>query len=144
MPWWPSLFKLADSIPFLTFGTSNAKSTNTATLRQHIAQLAREIASSVKAPGQFIDIDGGVGFSYRHPEAEVEITATAQHTLTLLQSLSGSMAIVLKMIQQQPKLQIDALADFEFAAGLGQILLGQPHTKRSALKVNAVSATALS
>lgn len=39
------------------------------------------------------------------------------------------MAIVLKMIQQQPKLQIDALADFEFAAGLGQILLGQPHTK---------------
>lgn len=28
---------------------------NTATLRQHIAQLAREIASSVKAPGQFID-----------------------------------------------------------------------------------------
>lgn len=102
---------------------------NTATLRQHIAQLAREIASSVKAPGQFIDIDGGVGFSYRHPEAEVEITATAQHTLTLLQSLSGSMAIVLKMIQQQPELQIDALADFEFAAGLGQILLGQPHTK---------------
>lgn len=102
---------------------------NTATLRQHIAQLAREIASSVKAPGQFIDIDGGVGFSYRHPEAEVEITATAQHTLTLLQSLSGSMAIVLKMIQQQPELQIDALADFEFAAGLGQILLGQPQTK---------------
>lgn len=102
---------------------------NTTTLRQHIAQLAREIASSVKAPGQFIDIDGGVGFSYRHPEAEVEITATAQHTLTLLQSLSGSMAIVLKMIQQQPELQIDALADFEFAAGLGQILLGQPHTK---------------
>lgn len=102
---------------------------NTATLRQHIAQLAREIASSVKAPGQFIDIDGGVGFSYRHPEAEVEITATAQHTLTLLQSLSGSMAIVLKMIQQQTELQIDALADFEFAAGLGQILLGQPHTK---------------
>jgi len=102
---------------------------DTATLRQHIAQLAREIASSVKAPGQFIDIDGGVGFSYRHPEAEVEITATAQHTLTLLQSLSGSMAIVLKMIQQQPELQIDALADFEFAAGLGQILLGQPHTK---------------
>lgn len=102
---------------------------HTATLRQHIAQLAREIASSVKAPGQFIDIDGGVGFSYRHPEAEVEITATAQHTLTLLQSLSGSMAIVLKMIQQQPELQIDALTDFEFAAGLGQILLGQPHTK---------------
>lgn len=104
---------------------------NAMTLRQHIAQLAREIASSVKAPGQFIDIEGGVGFSYRHPDAEgeVEITATAQHTLTLLQSLSGSVAIVLKMIQEQPDLQVDALTDFEFAAGLGQLLLGQPYTK---------------
>lgn len=104
---------------------------NATTLRQHIAQLAREIASSVKAPGQFIDIEGGVGFSYRHPDAEgeVEITATAQHTLTLLQSLSGSVAIVLKMIQEQPDLQMDALTDFEFAAGLGQLLLGQPYTK---------------
>ncbi|QLG94679.1 ParB family protein [Pseudomonas yamanorum] len=102
---------------------------NAVTLRQHIAQLAREVASAVKAPGEFLDVDGGVGFSYRHPEVDVEVTATAQHTLTLLQSLSGSMAIVLKMIQQQPDLQADALADFEFAAGLGQILLGQPHTK---------------
>jgi len=102
---------------------------NASTLRQHIAQLAREVASAVKAPGEFLDVDGGVGFSYRHPEVDVEVTATSQHTLTLLQSLSGSMAIVLKMIQQQPDLQADALADFEFAAGLGQILLGQPHTK---------------
>ncbi|WP_016971639.1 ParB family protein [Pseudomonas tolaasii] len=105
---------------------------NADTLRQHIAQLAREVASAVKAPGEFLDVDGGVGFSYRHPDVEVEVTATAQHTLTLLQSLSGSMAIVLKMIQQQPDLQVDALADFEFAAGLGQILLGQPHTKDQA------------
>jgi len=102
---------------------------NSTTLRQHIAQLAREVASAVKAPGEFLDIDGGIGFSYRHPEVEVEVTATAQHTLTLLQSLSGSIAIVLKMIQQQPDLQVDALTDFEFAAGLGQILLGQPQTK---------------
>jgi ParB family protein of integrating conjugative element (PFGI_1 class) len=102
---------------------------NTVTLRKHIAQLAREIASAVKAPGEFMDIDGGVGFSYWHPEVDVEITATAQHTLTLLQSLSGSMAIVLNMIHQQPELQADALADFEFAAGLGQILMGQPRTK---------------
>jgi hypothetical protein len=42
------------------------------------------------------------------------------------------MAIALKMIQQQPELQVEevgALADFEFAAGLGQILLGQPYAK---------------
>ncbi len=105
---------------------------NPVTLRQHIAQLAREVASSVKAPGEFLDVNGGVGFSYRHPSEDVEVTATAQHTLTLLQSLSGSIAIALKMIQQQPELQAEqagSLADFEFAAGLGQILLGQPYAK---------------
>ena len=105
---------------------------NPVTLRQHIAQLAREVASSVKAPGEFLDVNGGVGFSYRHPSEDVEVTATAQHTLTLLQSLSGSIAIALKMIQQQPELkaeQAGSLADFEFAAGLGQILLGQPYAK---------------
>ncbi|MBI6907123.1 ParB family protein [Pseudomonas palleroniana] len=101
---------------------------NPVTLRQHIAQLAREVASTVNAPGEFLDLDGGVGFSYRHPTEDVEVTATAQHTLTLLQSLSGSIAIALKMIQQQPE-QAGSLADFEFAAGLGQILLGQPYTK---------------
>lgn len=101
---------------------------NPVTLRQHIAQLAREVASTVNAPGEFLDLDGGVGFSYRHPTEDVEVTATAQHTLTLLQSLSGSIAIALKMIQQQPE-QADSLADFEFAAGLGQILMGQPYAK---------------
>lgn len=101
---------------------------NPVTLRQHIAQLAREVANSVNAPGEFQDLDGGVGFSYRHPTEDVEVTATAQHTLTLLQSLSGSIAIALKMIQQQPE-QAGSLADFEFAAGLGQILLGQPYAK---------------
>lgn len=105
---------------------------NPVTLRQHIAQLAREVASSVKAPGEFLDVNGGVGFSYRHPSEDIEVTATAQHTLTLLQSLSGSIAIALKMIQLQPELQAEqagSLADFEFAAGLGQILLGQPYAK---------------
>lgn len=98
-------------------------------LRVHIAQLAREIASSVGAPGEIIEVDGGIGFSYRHPEEELDVTATAQHTLMLLQSLSGSIAIALNMIQQKPELQVDALADFEFAAGLGQLLLGRPVTK---------------
>ncbi|TVT83985.1 ParB family protein [Pseudomonas sp. H3(2019)] len=98
-------------------------------LRLHIAQLAREVAASVNAPGEIFEVDGGIGFSYRHPEGEVEVNATAQHTLTLLQSLSGSIAIALNMIQQQNDLPQDALADFEFAAGLGQLLLGQPTTK---------------
>ncbi|NVZ63653.1 ParB family protein [Pseudomonas gingeri] len=98
-------------------------------LRVHIAQLAREISSSVGAPGEIIEVEGGIGFSYRHPEEELDVTATAQHTLMLLQSLSGSIAIALNMIQQKPELQVDALADFEFAAGLGQLLLGRPVTK---------------
>ncbi|AMB86049.1 transcriptional regulator [Pseudomonas agarici] len=98
-------------------------------LRAHIAQLAREIASSVGAPGEIIEVEGGIGFSYKHPETELEVTATAQNTLMLLQSLSGSIAIALNMIQQNPALQVEALADFEFAAGLGQLLLGQPTTK---------------
>lgn len=58
------------------------------------------------------------------------MNATAQHTLTLLQSLSGSIAIALNMIQQQPEMPKDALSDFEFAAGLGQLLLGQPAAMR--------------
>lgn len=98
-------------------------------LRRHIAQLAQEIVDSVKAPGEIQIIQGGIGFSYRHPEQETEVTPTAQRTLLLLQSMSGSMALVLNLIQQKPELQVDALADFEFAAGLGQLLLGQPTTQ---------------
>jgi hypothetical protein len=98
-------------------------------LRLHIAQLAREVADSVHAPGEIVQVEAGIGFSYRHPAEEIELTAPAQHTLTLLQSLSGSIAIALDMIQQQPDLPKDALADFEFAAGLGQLLLGQPTAK---------------
>lgn len=98
-------------------------------LRRHIAQLAREIVESVNAPGKISAVEGGIGFSYRHPEDEVEITGTAQHTLMLLQSLSGSVAIALNMIRQEPDIQIDALKDFEFAAGLGPLLLGQPITQ---------------
>lgn len=98
-------------------------------LRRHVAQLAQEIVDSVNAPGEIQIIQGGIGFSYRHPEQETEVTPTAQRTLLLLQSMSGSMALVLNLIQQKPELQVDALADFEFAAGLGQLLLGQPTTQ---------------
>lgn len=98
-------------------------------LREHIAQLAREILHSVAAPGEVHAVTGGIGFAYSHADDESEISVSAQHTITLLLSLSGSVAIALHAITQQPALQIDALADFEFAAGLGQLLLGQPLTK---------------
>lgn len=64
-------------------------------LRKHIANLAGEILQAVDAPGDIFEVDGGIGFSYRQPQEEIEITATAHHTVTLLQSLSGAIAIVL-------------------------------------------------
>lgn len=94
-------------------------------LRNQVAQLAVEILESVNGPGDIQAIDGGIGFKYKQPDTEVEVTATAQHTLTLLQSLSGAMSIALKMLNEQPD-PVSALAEFEFAAGLGQLLLGQP------------------
>ncbi|MBF8791631.1 ParB family protein [Pseudomonas monteilii] len=94
-------------------------------LRKQVAQLAVEILESVNGPGDIQAIHGGIGFKYKQPNTEVEITATAQHTLTLLQSLSGAMAIALKMLNEQPD-PASALGEFEFAAGLGQLLLGQP------------------
>ncbi|WP_425928620.1 ParB family protein [Pseudomonas sp. NyZ201] len=96
-----------------------------AELRKQVAQLAVEILESVNGPGDIQAINGGIGFKYKQPDTEVEVTATAQHTLTLLQSLSGAMAIALKMLNEQPD-PASALAEFEFAAGLGQLLLGQP------------------
>lgn len=97
-------------------------------LRNQVAQLAVEILESVNGPGDIQAIDGGIGFKYKQPETEVEVTATAQHTLTLLQSLSGAMAIALKMLSEQPDpaSALAELGEFEFAAGLGQLLLGQP------------------
>lgn len=94
-------------------------------LRKHVAQLAVEILESVNGPGDIHAIEGGIGFKYKQPDIDVEVTATAQHTLTLLQSLSGAIAIALKMLNEQPD-PAGALAEFEFAAGLGQLLLGQP------------------
>ncbi len=94
-------------------------------LRKHVAQLAVEILESVNGPGDIHAIEGGIGFKYKQPDTDVEVTATAQHTLTLLQSLSGAIAIALKMLNEQPD-PAGALAEFEFAAGLGQLLLGQP------------------
>lgn len=100
-------------------------------LRKHIADLAVEILQAVDAPGDIFEVDGGIGFSYRQPQEEIEITATAHHTVTLLQSLSGATAIALKLLEDQPEAR-DGLMEFEFAAGLGQLLLGQPMAKDQA------------
>lgn len=100
-------------------------------LRKHIANLAVEILQAVDAPGDIFEVDGGIGFSYRQPQEEIEITATAHHTATLLQSLSGATAIALKLLEDQPEAR-DGLMEFEFAAGLGQLLLGQPMAKDQA------------
>lgn len=94
-------------------------------LRKHLAQLAVEILESVSAPGDIVEVEGGIGFTYKQPDEDLDVTATAHHTVTLLQSLSGATAIALTMLREQAD-PMNALGEFEFAAGLGQLLLGQP------------------
>ncbi|HCF4514936.1 TPA: ParB N-terminal domain-containing protein [Pseudomonas aeruginosa] len=95
-------------------------------LRQHIADLAEEIALHVGAPGEIVRIQGGVGYTYREPNEDHEITDSALHLMTLLQALSGQVQVVLNSHDQQTCR--DALGEFQFSAGLAQLLLGQPTT----------------
>ncbi|GLE80738.1 chromosome partitioning protein ParB [Pseudomonas aeruginosa] len=95
-------------------------------LRQHIADLAEEIALHVGAPGEIARIQGGVGYTYREPNEDREITDSALHLMTLLQALSGQVQVVLNSHDQQTCR--DALGEFQFSAGLAQLLLGQPTT----------------
>lgn len=95
-------------------------------LRQHIADLAEEIALYVGAPGEIVRIQGGVGYTYREPNEDREITDSALHLMTLLQALSGQVQFVLNTHDQQTCR--DALGEFQFSAGLAQLLLGQPTT----------------
>ncbi|ELN3927252.1 ParB family protein [Pseudomonas aeruginosa] len=95
-------------------------------LRQHIADLAEEIALHVGAPGEIVRIQGGVGYTYREPNEDREITDSALHLMTLLQALSGQVQVVLNTHDQQTCR--DALGEFQFSAGLAQLLLGQPTT----------------
>jgi len=116
---------------------------NPATLRDHIAQLAREIIDSVHLPGAIQEVDSGIGFSYQHPDDDTALTDIASHTLTLLQALSGSVGAALRLIQDQPALQLEALKDFKFAAGLGQLLLGPLTPAQSPDVVGSLSDEAL-
>lgn len=95
-------------------------------LRQHIADLAEEIALHVAAPGEIVRIQGGVGYTYREPNEDHEITDSALHLMTLLQAVSGQVQVVLNTHDQQTCR--DALGEFQFSAGLAQLLLGQPTT----------------
>ncbi len=95
-------------------------------LRQHIADLAEEIALHVGVPGEIVRIQGGVGYTYREPNEDREITDSALHLMTLLQALSGQVQVVLNSHDQQTCR--DALGEFQFSAGLAQLLLGQPTT----------------
>lgn len=95
-------------------------------LRQHIADLAEEIALHVGASGEIVRIQGGVGYTYREPNEDPEITDSALHLMTLLQALSGQVQVVLNSHDQQTCR--DALGEFQFSAGLAQLLLGQPTT----------------
>ncbi|AYZ83432.1 TPA: ParB N-terminal domain-containing protein [Pseudomonas aeruginosa] len=95
-------------------------------LRQHIADLVEEIAFIVGAPGTIERIQGGVGYSYREPAEDCELSEAALHLITLFQSLSGQVQVILDKVDSQTCR--DALGEFQFSAGLAQLLLGQPTT----------------
>ncbi|MCO1813943.1 ParB family protein [Pseudomonas aeruginosa] len=95
-------------------------------LRQHIADLVEEIAVIVGAPGTIERIQGGVGHSYREPAEDCELSEAALHLITLFQSLSGQVQVILDKVDSQTCR--DALGEFQFSAGLAQLLLGQPTT----------------
>ncbi len=95
-------------------------------LRQHIADLVEEIAFIVGAPGTIERIQGGVGYLYREPAEDCELSEAALHLITLFQSLSGQVQVILDKVDSQTCR--DALGEFQFSAGLAQLLLGQPTT----------------
>ncbi|WP_171891933.1 ParB family protein [Pseudomonas aeruginosa] len=95
-------------------------------LRKHIADLVEEIAFIVGAPGTIERIQGGVGYSYREPAEDCELSEAALHLITLFQSLSGQVQVILDKVDSQTCR--DALGEFQFSAGLAQLLLGQPTT----------------
>ncbi|HIE4482732.1 TPA: ParB family protein [Pseudomonas aeruginosa] len=95
-------------------------------LRQHIADLVEEIAVIVGAPGTIERIQGGVSYSYREPAEDCELSEAALHLITLFQSLSGQVQVILDKVDSQTCR--DALGEFQFSAGLAQLLLGQPTT----------------
>lgn len=93
-------------------------------LRPVITQLAREVAVIAGLSLDTVqDVPGGLGFLCQEPAPELELTDLANNTLTLLQAISGVYAIALtKQTLEQP---LD-VAEFQFTAALGQLLLGSP------------------
>lgn len=95
-------------------------------LRPICAELAREIATLSGLDKTLIqDVAGGIGFTCEEP-AEEQLDAlsdAAFHTKLLLQSLSGIWMIALQDNPEQTRAAID---EFEFAAQLGSLLMGQP------------------
>ncbi|WP_117182464.1 ParB family protein [Pseudomonas amygdali] len=93
-------------------------------LRHVIAQLAREVAVICGLNLDTVtEVPGGLGFLCQEPPVEVELTELANNTLTLLQAISGVYAIALT--KQTPETPLD-VAEFQFTAALGQLLLGSP------------------
>lgn len=93
-------------------------------LRHVIAQLAHEVALICGLNLDTVaEVPGGLGFLCQEPPVGVELTELANNTLTLLQAISGVYAIALT--KQTPETPLD-VAEFQFTAALGHLLLGSP------------------
>ncbi|WP_010203051.1 ParB family protein [Pseudomonas syringae group genomosp. 3] len=98
-------------------------------LRHVIAQLAREVAvTSGLNLDTVTEVPGGLGFLCQEPAVDIELTELANNTLTLLQAISGIYAIALT--KQTPEAPLD-VAEFQFTAALGQLLMGNPRYEDS-------------
>ncbi|MDU8647876.1 MULTISPECIES: ParB family protein [Pseudomonas syringae group] len=93
-------------------------------LRHVIAQLAHEVALICGLNLDTVaEVPGGLGFLCQEPPVDIELTELANNTLTLLQAISGVYAIALT--KQTPETPLD-VAEFQFTAALGHLLLGSP------------------
>ncbi|WP_122339807.1 ParB family protein [Pseudomonas caricapapayae] len=93
-------------------------------LRHVIAQLAHEVAVIAGLSHDTVTpVPGGLGFLCQEPPVDIELTELANNTLTLLQAISGIYAIAL--VKQTPEAPLD-VAEFQFTAALGQLLMGNP------------------
>ncbi|GAB0064214.1 MULTISPECIES: ParB family protein [Pseudomonas syringae group] len=93
-------------------------------LRHVIAQLAHEVALICGLNLDTVaEVPGGLGFLCQEPPVDVELTELANNTLTLLQAISGVYAIALT--KQTPETPLN-VAEFQFTAALGHLLLGSP------------------
>lgn len=105
--------------------TISPQEENASSLRNHIAQLARDIVVSSGLPDHVEEVQRGIGFHYVRPwgDQDPHLEVVASSTLMLLESLIAAFATI---ENSQNTLEGIPRTDGLFAAQLGHLLLGTP------------------